>query len=80
MAFRIGEHGLGDEYGLGADASYSVFEIADLFGGQIRMLPERRGNRMDAVLDASKATSLGWQAERCIEEYIAHIVKAKVTA
>ena len=27
----IGEHGRGDEYGLGADASYSVLEIADLF-------------------------------------------------
>ena len=76
----VGEHGRGDEYGLGADASYSVLEIAHLFGGQIRMLPERRGNRMDAVLDASKATSLGWQAKGCVEKYIADIVKARVTA
>ena len=73
----VGEHGSGDEYGLGADASYSVLEIAGLFGGQTHMLPERRGNHMDAALDSSKATSLGWHTERCVEQYIAGIVKAK---
>jgi UDP-glucose 4-epimerase len=70
----VGENGEGDEYGLGADASYSVLEVARLFGGQVQMLPERRGNRMDAALDPSRAHGLGWRAERCVEDYIASIV------
>lgn len=70
----VGEKGDGDEFGLGADASYSVLDIARLFGGDVRMLPERRGNRMDASLDSSKAQSLGWSAQRCVEQYIADII------
>ena len=71
----VGEHGRGDEYGLGADASYSVLEIAGRFGGEIRMLPERRGNRMNGVLDAAKAKDLGWRIQRGVEDYIASIVE-----
>lgn len=72
----VGEHGQGDEYGLGADASYSVLEIAALFGSEVRMLPARRGNRMDADLDAGKAKLLGWTAQRRVEDYIHSIVQA----
>ena len=50
-------------------------EIADLFGGEIRMLPERRGNRMNGVLDATKAKDLGWRTQRGVEDYIASIVE-----
>ena len=73
----VGEHGNGDEYGLGADSSYSVLDVVKLFGGPTRMLPERRGNRMDAALDADKAKRLGWKTEHCVEDYIAEIVKSR---
>jgi UDP-glucose 4-epimerase len=73
----VGEHGNGDEYGLGADPSYSVLDVVKLFGGPTRMLPERRGNRMDAALDADKAKLLGWKTEHCVEDYIAEIVKSR---
>jgi UDP-glucose 4-epimerase len=73
----VGEHGNGDEYGLGADSSYSVLDVVKLFGGPTRMLPERRGNRMDAALDADKAKLLGWKTEHCVEDYIAEIVKSR---
>jgi len=76
----VGEHGNGDEYGLGADASYSVLEIARLFGSDIAMLPERRGNRMDASLDADKAKLLGWRAKRRVEDYITDIVQTRIIA
>ena len=70
----VGERGAGDEYGLGADKSYSVMEIAKLFGADVQMLDERPGNRMDAALDADKAKFLGWQAEHSVEDYIKEIV------
>lgn len=73
----VGEHGNGDEYGLGADSSYSVLDVVKLFGGPTRMLPERRGNRMNAALDADKAKLLGWKTEHCVEDYIAEIVRSR---
>ncbi len=66
----VGEKGSGDEYGLGAPESYSVLEVACLFGGEIEMLPERKGNRMDAALDTTKAEGLGWSAKQKLKEYI----------
>ncbi|MCX6739414.1 MAG: GDP-mannose 4,6-dehydratase, partial [Candidatus Parcubacteria bacterium] len=67
----VGEKGHGDEYGLGATESYSILEIAEMFGGQIEMLPERAGNRMDSKLDIRRSTQeLGWQATHKITDYI----------
>src|SRR3989338_7502926 len=39
----VGERGVGDGYGLGADDEYSILDIAKLFDGKIEMLPERPG-------------------------------------
>lgn len=71
----IGERGEGDEYGLGSEKAYSVLEIAEMFGGKIEMLPERKGNRMNGKVDTSRAHSeFGWKAERSIKDYIREIV------
>lgn len=67
----IGAQGEGDEFGLGAEAAYSVLDIAQLFGGEIRMLPERLGNRMSAALDTTRARAMGWTAKRTLADYIA---------
>ncbi len=44
-----------------------------MFGGEIVMLPERKGNRMvsDVVTDKTKA--LGWRATKSIKDYIEEI-------
>ena len=47
----VGEKGEGDEFGLGAEESYSILDIAEMFGGPIEMLPQRPGNRMNSSLD-----------------------------
>ncbi len=73
----VGERGEGDEFGLGAADSYSVLDVAKLFGGEIAMLPERRGNRMDAVLDTTKSRALGWRAKRNLPDYIAKLTAAR---
>ena len=66
----VGKQGFGDEYGLGAEESHSVLEIAEMFGVEIKMLEERKGNRMNAHLDIEKSKLLGWRAERLVEDYI----------
>lgn len=66
----VGEKGEGDEFGLGADDDYSILDVANLFGGEVRMLPERPGNRMGAKLDATKSHALGWKAKRSLPNYI----------
>ncbi|PIR82468.1 hypothetical protein COU20_02420 [Candidatus Kaiserbacteria bacterium CG10_big_fil_rev_8_21_14_0_10_59_10] len=70
----IGERGQGDEYGLGAERAYSIREVAELFGGEIIMLPARGGNRMSSGLDTAKSRALGWQPKRALDAYIAEFV------
>lgn len=66
----VGEHGYGDEFGIGSDEAYSILEIAQLFDGRIEMLPERRGNRMQAEVISDKTMALGWQPRRHLTDYI----------
>lgn len=66
----VGEKGAGDEYGLGNTTALSVLDIAHLFGGEVLMMPEREGNRMQSGLDTTKANALGWGAKRSIADYV----------
>ncbi len=66
----VGGKGVGDEFGLGAEESYSILDVAQLFGGAIEMRPEAAGNRMTAVLDATKAHAIGWYATKKLADYI----------
>jgi len=71
----VGENGLGDDFGIGHERAYSIIEIAELFGGEIQMLPERKGNRMSSSLDTTKMKALGWSTEHSLEDYIEHCCK-----
>jgi UDP-glucose 4-epimerase len=73
----VGERGEGDEFGLGADESYSILEIAKMFNAPVSMRPEVGGNRMSAKLDATRSHALGWHATRRVEEYIRDLVAKK---
>ncbi len=66
----IGENGHGDEYGIGNPKSYSILEVAELFGGKIEMIPERKGNRMSALTVIDKTKALGWNPKKELEDYI----------
>ena len=71
----VGERGSGDEYGLGHSDSYSILEVAQMFGTQINMLPERPGNRMNSKADVRRATlELGWRPAHNLPEYITSII------
>lgn len=72
----VGEKGTGDEFGIGNSETYTILEIASMFGGKIEMLPERKGNRMTSDVITEKTESLGWKAKRSIKEYINELVNA----
>jgi UDP-glucose 4-epimerase len=66
----VAESGYGDEFGIGSHDEYSVLGIAQLFNGKIKVLPERKGNRMLADVITSKTEALGWRPKECIKSYI----------
>jgi UDP-glucose 4-epimerase len=41
-----------------------------MFGGEIDMLPERKGNRMIADIITDKTKALGWKPTKIIKDYI----------
>lgn len=71
----VGENGYGDEFGIGSPEAYSIVEIAQMFGGDIQMLPERAGNRMTADVISAKTEALGWKPTKSIKEYIENLRK-----
>ena len=66
----IGEDGYGDDFGIGSKESYTIIEVAEMFGGDIVMLPERKGNRMVADVVIEKTVALGWSAKESLKDYI----------
>lgn len=66
----VGEKGEGDDFGIGSAKTYSIREVAELFGTEIRMMPEVAGNRMDSTIDTSKTELLGWKQEKHLADYI----------
>lgn len=69
----VGEHGSGDEYGIGCKESFSVREVAEMFGGDVEFLPERPGNRLTADVVTDKTLALGWYPKRNLPDYIKHL-------
>ena len=66
----VGEEGYGDEFGIGGDEAFTILEVAQMFRGDIEMLPPRAGNRMQADVMSKKTKSLGWKAEKKLKDYI----------
>jgi len=71
----VGERGEGDDYGLGSEEGYSILDIAKAFGGEVVMLPERKGNRMGSSIDVLRAKNeLDWRAEKRVIDHIKEFV------
>lgn len=66
----VGEHGEGDDFGIGDEQAYSILEVAQMFGIDIEMGPEVPGNRMGSDIDTSKTRLLGWKPRRNLRDYI----------
>ena len=66
----VGENGYGDEFGIGSGEAFTIKEVAEMFGGEIEMLPERKGNRMSADVMTAKTEALGWKPKKHLKDYI----------
>jgi UDP-glucose 4-epimerase len=66
----VGEYGYGDEFGISSPEAFSILEIAELFGGEIEMLPERKGNRMTAEVITDKTRALGWSPKVSLRDHM----------
>jgi UDP-glucose 4-epimerase len=67
------EKGQGDGYGIGADQAYSVLDVADMFGGEKVVMPERKGNRMSASVDNQQVKDLGWYQKYQLTNWITQV-------
>lgn len=67
----VGEKGEGDNFGIGTDETFALKEVAELFGGEIEMLPATQSTRGTAAVDSAKTRTLGWVPTRHLPEYIA---------
>jgi UDP-glucose 4-epimerase len=66
----IGQYGKGDEYCIGVETSYTVREVAEMFGGEIEYLPERKGNRLNTSVVTDKTRDLGWWPKQSLKTHI----------
>ncbi len=73
----VAKEGQGDGYGIGADQQFSVLDVAQLFGGEVVMMPERKGNRLTAGADNAKVKALGWKQKHTLPKWIEQ-VKAEI--
>ena len=71
----VGENGYGDEFGIGSGEAFTIKEVAEMFGGEIEMLPERKGNRMAADVVTAKTEALGWKPTKHLKDYIEDLRK-----
>jgi UDP-glucose 4-epimerase len=66
----VGEKGEGDSFGIGTDETFTLLQVAELFGGNIEMLPATKTTRSSAAVDSTKTRALGWVPQRHLSEYI----------
>jgi UDP-glucose 4-epimerase len=71
------EKGNGDGYCLGPKHMHTIREVAELFGGEIIVLPEKPGDRKTVSIDLTKTEEeLGWKANVRLEDHIAEFLKS----
>jgi UDP-glucose 4-epimerase len=71
----VGEKGRGDEYGICADETYSLLELAEMFGGEVEILPATKTSRSSEAIDSAKIKALGWKQKRTLAGYIKEITE-----
>lgn len=72
-----GEKGVGDGYCIGAKEIYSLLDVANMFGGEITMLPVTKSTRSSGCEDTSKVEALGWQQTKKLTDYIEEVKQQK---
>ena len=69
----VGEKGEGDNFGIGTDEIFTLLQVAEMFGGNIEILPATTTTRSSASVDSTKTRELGWVPKYHLPQYIASI-------
>lgn len=65
--------GSGDDYGIGAEESFSILDLVKIIGLEPEFVKERPGNRLTAQLKTEKTKALGWAPTHNLEEFLSEI-------
>jgi UDP-glucose 4-epimerase len=65
-----GERGEGDEYGISAKESYSLLDVARMFGGHLEYSLSTKSTRSSEAVDSAKIKALGWEQKRTLPGYV----------
>ena len=66
----LADNAEGDGYEIGSGEDYAILDVAKLFGSEIVMLPERKGNRKGGVSDTAKIRELGWAPKIKLADHV----------
>lgn len=69
----VAKKGEGDGYGIGADQAYTVLDLAQMFGSEVIMMPERKGNRMSGGVNNERVKKLGWKQSHQLADWIKQV-------
>ncbi|MFA5127116.1 MAG: NAD-dependent epimerase/dehydratase family protein [Patescibacteria group bacterium] len=75
-----GQKGHGDNYGICAQETHSILEVAKMFSPKIKMLTQTRTSRSAEAVDSGKIKALGWKQKYTLKKYIGEIKNSKITA
>ncbi len=70
----VGEKGKGDGYCIGSSESYSLLKVAEMFGGEIEMLPSKKGDRKHSKQNLEKIQKLGWNTKHTLPDDIKKMI------
>lgn len=73
-----GEKGAGDGYDICSQDVYSILDVANMFGGDIKMLPPTKSSRSSGSADSEKIKAFGWKQTKTLKEYIEAVKKQKI--
>ncbi len=65
-----GEKGEGDEYGICAKETYSLLDVARMFGGHLEYSSPTKSTRSSEAVDSLKIKMLGWKQEYTLVGYV----------
>ena len=78
LALLMNEKVTGDNYCFGTGDSYSILDIASMFGASTTMIGPRRGERTETSIDLQESKKIGWSAKVNIREYVEKIKSGKI--
>lgn len=70
----VAKNGLGDNFGIGSDKSYTIIQLAKMLKMKFKLTPYKKGNRITGALKTQKTKKLGWNHEKNLKDYLEKII------